>query len=406
MTKPFSNKDGNFQTIKRAIEVLKLLKENTDEQTTISQKKLMELMQSDPLGNARSLADTIDKILLAVNPPEYDEENTDQYRIRYKGYEDNLISVHYDVKRKKAEELQEIRKAKKEGKEPTIKRTKFARIPSITDLQYVHDFSFAELDALIQVIYEAKTLTEEEKINLIDKVSNLSSKKYRQKWISPRDGKVKSKSVLQGIVENTDKLNEGVIPTFRLLSDAIERRKKVSFVFNGYDYEKKLSPLRDKKGEIIVHTVTPYHVVMYNGKYYMIANHDNYDNASIWRIDLMSEVEILEDSIGRPRKDIKELPARWNATEYMEKHLYMYYDEPIDIQLKIKNNRYTILFDWFGDNFSRIMPLDDEYDLVKVNCSPNAMVKWALQYSDLVEVVGPKRIRDELKRKCNLILDL
>ncbi|MEG0913970.1 MAG: WYL domain-containing protein [Oscillospiraceae bacterium] len=38
-------------------------------------------------------------------------------------------------------------------------------------------------------------------------------------------------------------------------------------------------------------------------------------------------------------------------------------------------------------------------DIVRVECSPYAMVNWALQYSDRVEVVEPAEVRDAIIEK-------
>lgn len=38
-------------------------------------------------------------------------------------------------------------------------------------------------------------------------------------------------------------------------------------------------------------------------------------------------------------------------------------------------------------------------DIVKVECSPFAMVHWALQYSDRVEVISPEEVRDDVIAK-------
>ena len=64
------------------------------------------------------------------------------------------------------------------------------------------------------------------------------------------------------------------------------------------------------------------------------------------------------------------------------------------------------MHDTFGDHFRYIRheastPCDD---IVEVVCSPYAMVNWALQYSDRVEVVSPKHVREAVKAKIkNLI---
>jgi len=59
------------------------------------------------------------------------------------------------------------------------------------------------------------------------------------------------------------------------------------------------------------------------------------------------------------------------------------------------------MYDWFGDTFTYLetemeSPFDD---IVQVICSPYAMVNWALQYSDRVEVLEPVDVRNEVIKK-------
>ena len=59
------------------------------------------------------------------------------------------------------------------------------------------------------------------------------------------------------------------------------------------------------------------------------------------------------------------------------------------------------MYDWFGDTFryietENVPPYDD---IVEVKCSPYAMVNWALQYSDRVEVLEPVEVREQVIKK-------
>lgn len=131
-------------------------------------------------------------------------------------------------------------------------------------------------------------------------------------------------------------------------------------------------------------------------------------------IEIPGANEKLEGK-GLPRidpKDVENLPLTWTE-DFQLKYLNMAYDRPVWITLKIKSPKqednptrriradYTFLHDWFGDQFKFVrteetVPYDD---IVKVECSPFAMVYWALQYSDRVEVVAPEEVRNGVIEK-------
>ena len=72
---------------------------------------------------------------------------------------------------------------------------------------------------------------------------------------------------------------------------------------------------------------------------------------------------------------------------------------------KAKRADYTFLHDWFGNTF-KFTGTDKEnpdYDIVEVMCSPYAMVNWALQYSDRVEVLEPENVRSAVIEKINAL---
>lgn len=141
---------------------------------------------------------------------------------------------------------------------------------------------------------------------------------------------------------------------------------------------------------------------------------------SIWRIDLMTDIEIpgrndrlhIKGIPRIPKKNVSNLPEKWSE-DFQLKHLNMSFDKPVPVTLRIKSEKcednpkkrvrpgYTFLHDWFGDSFTYIRtekepPYDD---IVRVECSPYGMAHWALQYSELVEVLEPESLREDIKIK-------
>lgn len=388
MGKKVDNLYAQYLLVERAFEVLNILKEKTDETKTLTQAEILKMITTTR--NARTLSSTIEKMLKALNPPEYYEGNSDKFRIQYKGWDQNIMSKRSDIK----EEMEERK---------TI--AKYKKLPSITDLRFVHDFTFDELDSLIEGIYFIKTINDEQRERLVKKIVNLSSENYKSKYINS-NGKLKNN--IEGIKENSFTKKSELDKNIGTIQQAIKDNVKISFYFNGYNADKKLERAKDRFDKDKEYVVSPYHIVAYNGKYYLIANTDPYENVSFYRIDLMTDVNkkglntrnSKEISRRKPVRDVKGLSESWDASAFMSAHLNMFYDEPQTIRLKIRTDRYTILHDWFGERYEFKGKIDDEYDEVTVVCSPGAMVYWAMQYGDFIEVIGPSNVREKIKNKC------
>lgn len=76
---------------------------------------------------------------------------------------------------------------------------------------------------------------------------------------------------------------------------------------------------------------------------------------------------------------------------------YMYTDRPENIDFIAAAGIVDQIIDWFGSDI-RIAKTDEESKVrIGVKASPNAMVHWAMQYMDHVEVVSPESLRNRLK---------
>lgn len=357
------NKERKPQTdaVVRAFRVLEILKEETDQENSLTQDKILSKLieEKDQSCTEKTLTKTLRKLRMALNPAVYDEFSKGDFKIVFPSYD--KCDEEYDNNEK------ELR---------------------MTDLRYIHDFSFYELDCMIEAIQFSKTLSTDKSKTIIEKIKRLSSKHYKNKTNHVNN-------VPQFSTINKKILKENLTT----IQQAIEDKVKISFFFNSYTREKELQKYKESK-----YVISPYYIAAYNGKYYLLANTEPYENTSIYRIDLMTEVEIPErdeeyNKKGIKRKDIRKVQGiseTWNPNDFMIKHMNMFYDNPMTIGLKVKNNKYTLIHDWFGDKYIFKKEIDENYDEVEVVCSPNAIVHWAMQYSDYVEVISPKFVRDDV----------
>lgn len=281
----------------------------------------------------------------------------------------------------------------------------------ITGLHYNRTFSYDELDLLIEGIWSNNTLDTETADMLSRKICNtLGTKYYKYKqgcFRKIKEAEICDKKLLKANID--------------VISKAIEKNVQIEFRFNGYTYDKKLDSGNDK-----IHRMSPYYLVMNNGKYYLLGCYCDHDASNkkrklfIFRVDLMTDVSIpgenkrlgIAGEARIPIREVEGLPEKW-SDDFILSHINMSYDKPEWITLRVFSEKeegnpnvrkvpnYAYLHDWFGDNF-RFIKVDDDnpnYDIVNVYASVFGIVNWALQYSDRVEVLEPEDVRKKVIKK-------
>lgn len=394
----------DFDFIGRILEILRILQEETDEHTTISQSEILRLMKKHGYPcSARTLADYLKVIMKELNPEDEDgyvdkRYTVSDYRIIPKGLEEKLHARDLGLVHEGSKKLQ------------------------LRDLRYNQLFSFDEMNQIVEAILFVKNIDSAKKEALIQKLQTLSSVNYPKysPFISETTGKISNS--LTSVFEDS-RIDEVVVRNnLELIRNAIKANngsgKKIAFNFNGYDENKKLIPRKNRDGNDKVYIVSPYHVILYNGKYYLICAMDLNDNVAIYRIDLMSNItdkikQIKFDNQKmtceprKPKRQLRDIPLEWNdesASAFQTEHLYMFYGEPCKIRLKIDRDRYTLLHDYFGNRYEFKNHIDEQWDEVEVKCVPKAMESWAMQCSDYVEVLGPEQLRKDIIEKCQRLL--
>ncbi|MBR4760061.1 MAG: WYL domain-containing protein, partial [Lachnospiraceae bacterium] len=275
---------------------------------------------------------------------------------------------------------------------------------------FVHTFTNEQLDQLIQQICFSEMLSTDEKSELIERIISTASVNYRTPFWDGKELKFNPKGIHSRFSGRKQRDRALFAENLKVIQYAINHFAQIRFRFNRYTDEKKIIPTSE-----YTHTLSPYHLVIYHDNYYCIGL--KADDKRIWhyRVDLMSDIEIVTDEEGKiiPIEigDFEGLPIcnmNWNPEKYMAEHLNMGYDEPQDIRIKIKNTDYTIIHDWFGDHYEKVREVSERdengrdvmYDIVRVYTSPSMIVHWAMQYGTRVEIMDEEireKIREEIK---------
>ncbi len=400
------NADAQYIAEQRTVDVLRALKEYSDEKHPISKTELLEYIETTD--NPLTLSGTIDEILLRINPAEYTRENDDEFRIKYEGYDkpydDNplVIKAQIDEIKKEMRRKGAVTNSLKNELKDLMAEHGIKKAPSIKGLRYIHDFDYKDMDKLISAVALSASIPPEDKERLIGKIVCTASKYYKNPFYDKVRGKIRFNpySEYSRLYSRSGETERRIGENVRVLQDAMRRKTKVSFYFDHYSADKRYIP-GDREQKI-----TPYYIVIYNDNYYVIGAWDKGSHAAHYRVDLMSSVKIVMDESGepvpmRPMSECKDLPSRdleWDPGKYMSEHLYMAFDtdneKPRKISIKIptdKVNRYTILHDWFGDHFelnkNKSEKCGEGYEVVDVVTSPTMLVHWAMQYADFCEVL-------------------
>ena len=251
----------------------------------------------------------------------------------------------------------------------------------------IRDFDDAQLRLLIDSVLFSKNISRSQAKQLIEKLKSLGSRYLNAKV-----------NHIYNLPELHHSDNTRVMSAINILNDAINNRKKVSFIYNIYDIDFKLHPRREEP-----YIVNPYQMVATNGHYYLIGNYDKYNNVSHYRIDRITEVKLLNEPV-KPKKEVSDFANGFNLPKHMAEHIYMFSGESVSVKFKTYNFMMNDLIDWFGKDF-RILRQEKDKILVSVRVNETAMKFWSMQFGEHVEILEPESLRKSIHDAAQVILN-
>lgn len=244
------------------------------------------------------------------------------------------------------------------------------------------EFEDAELRMLIDSVLFSKNLTQKQAKDLIEKLRAKGNKYFPAKVTH-----------ISNLPEMHHADNKQLMYALDTVNDAIAEKKKISFVYNTYGTDFRLHPRRDG----MRYVVNPYQMVANNGKFYLIGNYDKYDNVSHYRLDKMTDVQILDEKV-KPQKEIRDFKNGFSLPKHMAEHIYMFSGESERVKLFAPATMMDELIDWLGKDFT-VRKTDDEDEIeITLNCNVDSMFYWALQYGPYVEILEPIDLRNRIAK--------
>lgn len=251
-------------------------------------------------------------------------------------------------------------------------------------------FDDLELKMLASSIATAKFLPAKQAKELLGKLNELSSE-YNNL----------NKGV--GLVENYIRTNNRDLSyNLEIIYDAIKDNKQIKFVYNDMGVKGELVPRYQKKAEDGKYTFSPYEVICNEGNFYVVGSTYEYKNLRHYRLDRITDIEILENSKRTQLRDIEGFKDKnyVELTSYVREHLNMFNSEVKRVKFKASKSILNYIWDTFGDA-AEIRELADDKDNVifTVRTAVGGAKVFARQFCTACEVLQPQELRDELKQE-------
>ena len=252
----------------------------------------------------------------------------------------------------------------------------------LTNIYYDHKFLNGELRLLIDSVLLTDGLPKKDRISLIRRIEGLSSK-YFHSEISKIDMDI------YGRIENRE-----IILTLEEIGSAIAEGTQVTFYYSdcGIDGEPKIR--RDSNGKEKQYTVNPYQIISKNGHSYLICNLPEYHDLTHFRIDRIKDCR-KTDVPSRSLRMLKGFETGIRLSEYIKSHPNLWSGVPTHITFQCKQYMMNDVADSFGTDI-HIEELPDDMMKVHVYASESAMLHWAVQFADAVEVLSPATLRKQI----------
>ena len=187
--------------------------------------------------------------------------------------------------------------------------------------------------------------------------------------------------------------NDLLFDNIAKLSEVIQKKKVIQFVYMHYDSNKKLVPKRE-----MVYTVEPRFIVYQDSRPYLITTSKTHPGFAHYRIDKICKLSITTDKVNQFMKESEQ-----DAYRYAKNKLFMYSDEQLHVRLRCENRIMDQMIDIFGTEM-KILKRDDESFITSVLVNKQGVLFLAQQFMEAIEIIEPDNLRKTMKEQLELTL--
>ncbi len=242
-------------------------------------------------------------------------------------------------------------------------------------------FDDAELRLLTDSVLFDDHIPHKQRMDLIAKLKGLAGGRLKSQTATYGDRRVENKQFFY---------------TVEMLTEAIEKKRKVSFAYLEYGTDHQWHKRTRPDGTVREYRVSPYQLVVREGKYYLICNYDKYNDISNYRVDRIADVRVLDESV-KPFEILDgSEKAGLDLSRYMGQHVFMFSGDTVTAHLRIKKQMLSDTVDLFGKDV-RFFDETCECVSVTVQAKEDALCHFVKIFSPDVKVLWPERLVEKVK---------
>ena len=186
---------------------------------------------------------------------------------------------------------------------------------------------------------------------------------------------------------NSKTENVEVIKNIEDISESIFQNKKIKFEYWKYAITNKL-----EKKIVSTPTVSPYAITYNKQEFYLIGIKEGETKFYNYRLDRMKNVQILNE-------DIKIKKKKSEIQEFAESSTEMFGGKKEEIEAICHIWLLVTIFETFGRNVTiEKIPNDEKHFKLLVDTNTMGFKMWAMRNIDLVEVIRPIHLREEMRK--------
>lgn len=254
------------------------------------------------------------------------------------------------------------------------------------------DFELPELRLLIDAVQAANFITPKKTKELIKKIGTLCSSS--QATMLER----------QVYIEKRHKcFNEEIYYNIDIISRAIQSGRRINFTYSKRQLDIETNSIITEEKDFCV---SPYAMIWSNDHYYLIGNNQKYDNLMHTRIDRMKKVEIAHE---RARKFSEVSPYKnyFDSADYSGKIFNMFSGDTQTLEASCDISILEEILDRFGTDTSiRVGGSENRFLLTTKCVVSDGLVSWVMQFGDKIEVLEPKSLKEQVKKRAEDILGI
>lgn len=252
------------------------------------------------------------------------------------------------------------------------------------------DFELPEVYLLTDAVQAASFITVKKTRELVKKLGGL---------LSNAQAKAREKGIY---IDNGHKCdNEEIYYNIDNLSTAISMRKKIELIYRvrAIDENRKIV-YKEKQ-----YKLSPYALIWQNDHYYLVANHEKYNNLMHIRVDRMKKVKMLNENF-RHYSEVSEYKEYFDIADYAKKSFQMYAGEETEIELECSEKILEQVVDRFSEKIFIRNVQNGKFCFTTNVLLSDGLVNWILQFGNDIKVKSPENLKNLVSEKVKALSEI